>query len=88
MKERSKEIIVGQFLEGINQATGGSRHMIHHHQDSRWFNILAILETVSKTCVSNVVDPMLTPPPEYTKKKNEILGIKPEKPTETTDLIV
>lgn len=66
---RTKEIVLGQFLEGLNQAIGGGRHMIHHHQDARWFQIVALLETVHKMCVANVVDPLLTPVPKAPEKK-------------------
>lgn len=64
---RSKEIILGQFLEGINQASGAARHMIHHHQDSRWFPIVAVLEMVHKVCVSQVIDPLMEPKPKTEK---------------------
>lgn len=75
-EERSKEIILGQFLEGLNQAVGGGRHMIHHHQDSRWFQMVAIWETVMKMCVNNVVDPLLTPTVKEVEKKL-ITGYEP-----------
>lgn len=77
---RSKEIVLGQFLEGLNQAVGGSRHLIHHHQDSRWFQIVAVLETVHKMCVSNVVDPLLTPVPKPVEKKIMTGYEKPDQP--------
>ena len=66
---RTKEIVLGQFMEGLNQAEGAGRHMIHHHQDSRWFPIVALLETVKKLCVTNIVDPMFTPKPKPFEKK-------------------
>ncbi len=61
--ERPKEVVLGQFLEGLNQATGAASHMIHHHQDTRWFRIRGILETVHTMCVNNAVNPMLKPKP-------------------------
>lgn len=64
---RTKEICLGQFLEGLNQASGGARHMLHHHQDSRWFNIIAILEAIHSLCVAQAVDPMLLPKPKPEK---------------------
>lgn len=62
--ERPKEVILAQFLEGLNQASGGASHMIHHHQDTRWFKFRAIVEAVHKMCVANCVDPMLKPKPK------------------------
>lgn len=64
---RTKEIVLGQMLEGLNQASGGSRHMLHHHQDSRWFNIIAIIEAVHRLIVAQAVDPMLVPKPKPEK---------------------
>ncbi len=61
---RPKEVILAQFLEGLNQASGGASHMIHHHQDTRWFKFRAIIEAVHKMCVANAVDPMLKPKPK------------------------
>lgn len=61
---RSPESILGQFLEGINQAEGGARHMVHHHQDSRWFPIVAVLESVKKLCIEQAINPMMTPKPK------------------------
>lgn len=56
---RTAPIVLGQFLEGINQASGAARHMIHHHQDSRFFPLVGILEAVHRMIVAEVVDPML-----------------------------
>ena len=70
MKEvRTKELVLGSFLEGINQASGAARHMLHHHQDSRWFKMTAVLEGVHRLCVAQAVDPLLQakPRPESTK---------------------
>lgn len=58
---RGKEAILAQFLEGLNQASGGASHMIHHHQDTRWFKFRAILEATHKMCVAQAVEPMLRP---------------------------
>lgn len=59
--ERPKEIILGQLLEGLNQAAGASGHMIHHHQDTRWFKTRAILEAVVRLVVAQSVEPLITP---------------------------
>lgn len=83
---RTKEICLGQFLEGLNQATGGGRHMVHHHQDTRWFPLVALWETISKMCVTNVVDPLLTPVPRKFEKKSMVGYEADDKPHE--ELIV
>ena len=62
--ERGKEAILAQFLEGLNQASGGASHMIHHHQDTRWFKFRAILEATHKMCVAQAVEPMLKGKPK------------------------
>ena len=62
--ERPKEAIIAQFLEGLNQASGGASHMLHHHQDTRWFKFRAIMDTVHKMCVAQAVDPLLKPKPK------------------------
>lgn len=85
---RTKEIVLGQFLEGLNQAIGGARHMIHHHQDPRWFQMVAILETVHKMCVSNVVDPMMEPKPRAEEKKLMTGYEAPEKAVPAVELLV
>lgn len=51
--------ILTQFLEGINQASGSARLLVHHHQDSRFLNLTAILEAVHRLVVAEVVDPLL-----------------------------
>lgn len=60
-QERSKEIILGQLLEGLNQSAGAAGHMIHHHQDTRWFKTRAILEAVVRVVVAQSVEPLITP---------------------------
>lgn len=64
MEKRTFPLVLGQFLEGINQASGAARHMIHHHQDTRWFPICGILETIHRITVAQVVDPLLKPKPK------------------------
>jgi hypothetical protein len=68
MKEiRSREIILAQLLEGLNQSSGSAGHMIHHHQDSRWFKTRAILDAVKKMIVQYSVEPLLAPKPKVVK---------------------
>lgn len=71
-KERTLPIVLGQFLEGITQAMGGATHMIHHHQDSRWFHIRAILEAVHQMIVAEVIDPMMKSKPKAPERKTII----------------
>lgn len=63
-KQAPKEVLLARFLEGLNQASGAASHMIHHHQDTRWFKFRAIVEAVHKMCVATAVDPMLKPRPK------------------------
>jgi hypothetical protein len=67
MQQRTKAIILGQMLEGLNQATGAAGHLIHHRQDARWFNIRDILEAVKAMLVAEAVEPMF-----QSQKKKEI----------------
>lgn len=60
-QERSKEIILGQLLEGLNQSAGAASHMIHHHQDTRWFKPRAILEATVRLITQYSVEPLLKP---------------------------
>lgn len=68
MRVRPKELILAQFLEGINQAAGSARHLLHHQQNHNWFDIVAILEAVHRMIVSQAVDPMLKPKPKLVKE--------------------
>lgn len=73
MTERTTPIILGQFLEGINESAGAARHLLHHQQRSNWFHVVSILEAVHRMIVAEVVDPLLTPVPKPYKKKKTII---------------
>ena len=66
---RPVELVLGQFLEGMNQAAGAAGAMIHCHQDSRWFKVRAVLEFVKKVIVGECVDSMLKSSPPAEKEK-------------------
>ena len=61
--ERTKAVILCQFLEGMNQASGGSSLLLHHQQNTRWMKFRAMVEALHKICVAHAVDPMLKPKP-------------------------
>ena len=58
---RPKELILGQFLEGLNQSAGAASLLIHHQQNTQWMRIRTVLETVKQICVTTAVDPILKP---------------------------
>lgn len=65
---KTKEIILGQILEGLNQAAGAAGLLIHHQQNTYWMGLRGLLEAVKGQIVSYSVEPLLKPkPPEIAK---------------------
>jgi hypothetical protein len=62
MKEiRTKELILGNLLEGLNQASGAASLLIHHQQNTFWMRMRDVLELTKAGIVSYSVDPLLKP---------------------------
>ncbi len=59
IQERTVELILGEMLEGLNQASGGASHLIHQRRDARWFHIRDILEATKVMISMDAVEPLL-----------------------------
>ncbi len=58
---RSKEAILGQLLEGLNQSSGAASLLLHHQQNIFWMKMRDIIELAKAGIVSDSVDPLLKP---------------------------
>lgn len=64
--------LLNEFIQGLNEMSGASGVMIHHHQDLRWEFIRKILEETKDAVVKLAVNPMTAPKTEKFQKKTQV----------------
>ncbi len=73
MTHKTTQQLLTDFIEGLNEMSGASGVMIHHHQDLRWHFIRKILEETKDACVKLAVNPLTAPKVTKYEKKTQIL---------------
>lgn len=51
MTERTPQLMLNDFMDGLSQAFGGCWQMAHMHSDPRWLVIRDGIGSVKDTCV-------------------------------------
>lgn len=57
--ERTKELVLAQMLEGLNQTIGSASLLIHHHQDVRWMQYRERIEMLKNLIINTSVNPLM-----------------------------
>ncbi len=60
MTQRDEATILGDMLQGLNEAAACTSGMIHVRPDSKWFFLRDMAEALKAMVVDLVVDPMMS----------------------------
>lgn len=62
LAQRDISIVLGEMLQGINEAAACCSGMIQTRPDSQWFFLRDVTEAMRAMIVDQVVDPMMSSP--------------------------
>lgn len=67
---REIPVVLGEMLQGMNEAAACCSGMIGSRPDSQWFFLRDVIEACRAMIVDQCVDPMLATPVRSTEAKN------------------